>query len=75
MTATTITNDPELMTPAEVAALFGVGAKTASRWARSGKLPFVRTLGGHFRFRRADVLAFLFEGTEVGQASGAAQSR
>jgi len=35
-----------LLMPAEVAALFGVGTKTITRWAGLGKLTAVRTLGG-----------------------------
>jgi excisionase family DNA binding protein len=40
----------ELMTPAEVGRLFGVTAKTASRWADEGHLDSVKTLGGNRRF-------------------------
>lgn len=39
-----------LLTPTEVAALFRVDPKTVTRWARAGKIPSVRTLGGHRRF-------------------------
>ncbi|SHI45591.1 DNA binding domain-containing protein, excisionase family [Nocardiopsis flavescens] len=46
---------PELVTPGEVAALFGVDAKTVTRWALSGRLPGVRTPSGHHRFRRHDI--------------------
>ena len=35
-----------LLTPSEVAALFRVNPKTVTRWARSGKLTAIRTLGG-----------------------------
>ena len=35
-----------LMTPAEVAAMFRVDPKTATRWAKAGKLTSIRTLGG-----------------------------
>jgi excisionase family DNA binding protein len=35
---------------AEVAALLQVSPKTVSRWAKDGKLPFLRTLGGHRRY-------------------------
>ncbi|HUQ38786.1 MAG TPA: BldC family transcriptional regulator [Acidimicrobiales bacterium] len=42
--------DP-LLTPAEVARLFRVSPKTVTRWAQLGKLPAMRTLGGHRRFR------------------------
>ena len=44
-----------LLTPAEVAALFRVSPKTVTRWARAGKLTAMRTLGGHRRFRAAEV--------------------
>jgi excisionase family DNA binding protein len=44
---------------AEVAALFGVSPKTVIRWADSGKLVSWRTLGGHRRYSRAQVLAML----------------
>ncbi|MFC0675845.1 BldC family transcriptional regulator [Brachybacterium hainanense] len=44
-----------LMTPAEVAKLFRVDPKTVTRWAQSGKLSSLRTLGGHRRYRRDEV--------------------
>lgn len=44
-----------LLTPAEVAALFRVDPKTVTRWARAGKLTSLRTLGGHRRYREAEV--------------------
>lgn len=47
----------ELMTPAEVAILFQVNPKTVSRWSRAGRLTALRTLGGHRRFQRREVLA------------------
>ena len=49
----------ELMTPAEVAQAFGVDPKTVARWARSGKLSHVRTLGGHRRYLRSEITALL----------------
>lgn len=48
-----------LLTPAEVAGLFRVDPKTVTRWARTGKLQAIRTLGGHRRYREADVMALL----------------
>ena len=35
--------------------MFRVNPKTVTRWSRSGKLPAIRTLGGHRRFRLSDV--------------------
>jgi excisionase family DNA binding protein len=51
-----------LLTPAEVAAMFRVDPKTVTRWARAGKLSSIRTLGGHRRYREAEVHAFLAVG-------------
>jgi excisionase family DNA binding protein len=48
-----------LLTPAEVAALFRVDPKTVTRWAKAGKLTSIRTLGGHRRYREAEIQAFL----------------
>ncbi|MCL2089994.1 MAG: BldC family transcriptional regulator [Micrococcales bacterium] len=48
-----------LLTPAEVASLFRVDPKTVTRWARSGKLSAVRTLGGHRRYRESEVMHLL----------------
>jgi len=49
----------QLLTPAEVAALFRVDPKTVTRWAKAGKLGSVRTLGGHRRYRAVEVYALL----------------
>jgi excisionase family DNA binding protein len=51
----------ELLTPSEVAAMFRVNPKTVTRWARSGKISAVRTLGGHRRFRADEIRKFLEE--------------
>jgi len=48
-----------LLTPAEVAALWRVDAKTVVRWANAGKLNSVRTPGGHRRFRESEVRALM----------------
>ena len=48
-----------LLTPAEVAAMFRVDPKSVTRWAKSGKLTSIRTLGGHRRYREAEVKALL----------------
>jgi excisionase family DNA binding protein len=51
--------DEELLTPAEVAKLFRVDPKTVTRWAKSGKLSSIRTLGGHRRYRAGEVRTLL----------------
>jgi len=48
-----------LLTPSEVAAMFRVNPKTVTRWAKAGKLTSIRTLGGHRRYREAEVRALL----------------
>lgn len=52
-------DDEELLTPAEVAKLFRVDPKTVTRWAKSGKLSSIRTLGGHRRYRAVEVRSLL----------------
>ena len=56
---TTRPDDGELLTPAEVGKLFRVDPKTVTRWAKSGKLSSIRTLGGHRRYRAAEVHVLL----------------
>jgi excisionase family DNA binding protein len=56
---------PDLLTPAEVAEVFRVDPKTVTRWAKAGKLTCIRTLGGHRRYRLAEVRALL-NGEEAG---------
>jgi excisionase family DNA binding protein len=52
-----------LLTPAEVASLFRVDPKTVTRWAKSGKLTSIRTLGGHRRYKESEVKALLLKTT------------
>jgi excisionase family DNA binding protein len=64
----TVQNDTDtaLLTPSEVAAMFRVNPKTVTRWARTGKISAIRTLGGHRRFRASEIRTFLeqVEGTD-----------
>lgn len=48
-----------LLTTTEVAGLFRVDPKTVTRWANSGKLTSLRTLGNHRRFLESEVLNLL----------------
>ena len=45
----------EYLTPGQVAQLLHVSPKTVTRWAQEGRIPCLVTLGGHRRFKRADV--------------------
>jgi len=54
----------DLMTPAEVAQAFRVDVKTVSRWAQEGRLPCIRTLGGHRRYPREEVLRLMGLGAQ-----------
>jgi len=49
----------KLLTPSEVATLFRVDPKTVTRWAKTGKLTSIKTLGGHRRYRESEVRALL----------------
>lgn len=59
--------DKDVLTPADVAAAFRVDPRTVTRWTKQGRLPCFFTLGGHRRFRRADVEALLQQAEEVGE--------
>ena len=54
-----VSSQENLLTPAEVAALFRVDPKTVTRWAKAGKLTSIRTLGGHRRYKESEVKALL----------------
>ena len=45
----------QLPPAAEVADILHVSPKTVSRWAKEGKLPFLKTLGGHRRYPEAEI--------------------
>jgi excisionase family DNA binding protein len=49
------TEYPSYLRTAEVADILYVSPKTVSRWATEGRLPFVRTLGGHRRYPEAEI--------------------
>ncbi len=48
-----------LLTPGEVARMFRVDPKTVTRWANSGRLSPIRTLGGHRRYRRSEIESYI----------------
>lgn len=47
---------PSLLTPSEVARMFRVDPKTVTRWAETGKLRSIRTMGGHRRYKLEDLM-------------------
>lgn len=47
----------DLLTSTAAARELGVAVSTLKRWADEGRIPCVRTVGGHRRFRRADLRA------------------
>jgi excisionase family DNA binding protein len=55
MKGNAMVDDDELLTPAEVGRIFRVNPKTVTRWAITGKIKAVRTLGGHRRFYRSEI--------------------
>jgi len=55
------TQEPAYLRAAEVADILYVSPKTVSRWAKEGKLPFMKTLGGHRRYPAAKIRALAEE--------------
>ena len=49
------TTSPSYLHTAQVADILHVSPKTVSRWAKEGKLPFLKTLGGHRRYPEAEI--------------------
>jgi excisionase family DNA binding protein len=54
-----------LLRPDQVAKVFNVSPRTVTYWAWTGRLPSVKTPGGHYRFRPADLDALLASPAEV----------
>jgi excisionase family DNA binding protein len=50
---------PRYLRTSQVAELLSVSRETVTRWAAAGKLPVMKTLGGHRRFPEAEILALL----------------
>ncbi len=59
---------PQWLTLSEAAEHLGVHPTTMRRWANENEVRCVRTPGGHRRFRRQDLQAFLEARTETAQA-------
>lgn len=52
----TAAKSKRFLSRAEVAEIFEVSPNTVARWARSGKLPYVITLGGRRRYDRLEIM-------------------
>jgi len=59
----TVTTDTYFFT-SEVAQLLRVSPQTVTRWAKEGKLPFLRTVGGHRRYPETEIRALIAALTE-----------
>jgi excisionase family DNA binding protein len=51
-----------LIPPGKAAEILGVDPKTLTRWAQGGRVPSVRTLGGHRRYYESTIRALLVPG-------------
>jgi excisionase family DNA binding protein len=65
-----MTQTAPLLTPGEVALMFGVDPKTVTRWAVAGRLGSIRTPGGHRRYRASEVTALLADEAVSGATPG-----
>ena len=73
--ASSLSSAPLLIKAAEAERLLGVERRTLFRWARSGRLPYVRQgPHGHWRFERSAVLA-LCVGASASQEEAAPDQR
>lgn len=50
---------PPLFTMNEITLMFGVNAKTVTRWVRAGRVTAIRRPGGTTRFRADEISALL----------------
>jgi excisionase family DNA binding protein len=50
-----------LLKLSEVAKLLSVCEKTLRRWDKDGKLPAVKTIGGHRRYKLKDIEIIIYE--------------
>jgi excisionase family DNA binding protein len=45
--------------------MFRVNPKTVTRWARAGRISYIKTLGGHRRFKASEIRRLLEEAEEA----------
>ena len=62
------TNEPDWLTLGQAAKYLGVAQSTIRKWSDQGRLPAFYTPGGHRRYRRGDLDAFLERSGPGGRA-------
>ncbi len=62
--------DPEWLTLGQAATFLGVAQSTIRKWSDQGRVPAFYTPGGHRRFRRADLDAFIDRSGPGGRREG-----
>ena len=62
--------DPEWMTLGQAAKFLGVAQSTIRKWSDHGRIPTFYTPGGHRRYRRGDLEAFIVRSGPGRQQSG-----
>src|SRR3954454_24055083 len=62
--------EPEWLTLGQAAKYLGVAQSTIRKWSDVGRVPSFYTPGGHRRYRRADLDAFLERSGPGGRARG-----
>ena len=51
--------EAELLSTRDICRMFKVNRVTVADWVHTGKIPAIKTLGGHARFRREEVARML----------------
>lgn len=59
--------EKDYLTSGEAAKILHCSRETIRRWVKNDILPHTTTLGGHFRFSRADILDVLENLLQAGQ--------
>jgi excisionase family DNA binding protein len=67
-------SEPDWLTLGQAAKYLGVAQSTIRKWSDVGRLPAFYTPGGHRRYRRGDLDAFLQRSTSPGRADSAGPS-
>src|SRR5947199_2195387 len=64
------TSDPEWLTLGQAAKYLGVAQSTIRKWSDQGRVPAFYTPGGHRRYKRRDLEAFLERSGPMTKAAG-----